>query len=139
MNAEIFVDTNILFYAITDHPDPRHVLAREKVRWLWEEPGRAAISVQVLQELHVNLVRKAGMSDSESANRVQQYLAWRVVDNDRTLLSVSFEVQTTWKLSYWDSLIVAAAWRSGASVLWTEDLQDGLQIGSLRIENPLRA
>lgn len=35
-----------------------------------------------------------------------------------------------------DSLIVAAALASGAAVLFTEDLQPGRVIGSLKIENP---
>lgn len=70
MSVEVFVDTNILYYANTVSEDPRHVRARECVRGLWAGPGRAAVSVQVLQELHVNLVRKAGLAPAQSAARV---------------------------------------------------------------------
>lgn len=45
MSAEVFVDTNLLYYALTQTPDPRHALARECIRRLWET-GRAAFSVQ---------------------------------------------------------------------------------------------
>jgi predicted nucleic acid-binding protein len=137
MNAEIFVDTNILYYANTDSADPRHGMARRRIESLWDVPGRAAVSVQVLQELHVNLVRKAGLSAQQSAQRVGHYLAWRVVDNDRTLLTVAFDVQTRWRLSFWDSLIVAAAQRSGATALWSEDLATGQRFGDLHVSNPL--
>lgn len=123
--VEVFVDTNILYYANTDSSDPRHELARQCVRELWAEPGLAAISVQVLQELHVNLVRKAGLSTADSAQRVSRYLAWRVMDNDRLLLAAAFDVQAGYHLSFWDSLIVAAAQRSGAGQLWSEDMADG--------------
>ena len=75
MSAETFVDTSVLYYAFTDSGDPRHARARERVGRLWETPGRAAVSVQVLQELHVNLVRKAGMGVADSAARVQTLLA----------------------------------------------------------------
>lgn len=137
MNAEIFVDTNILYYANTASGDPRHAVARQCVESLWSVPGRAAISVQVLQELHVNLIRKAGLSPQESAERVNLYLAWRVIDNDRTLLASAFETQVHWQLSYWDSLIVAAAQRSGAPVLWSEDMSAGQHFGSVAVVNPL--
>ena len=138
MSVEVFVDTNVLYYANTDSNDPRHALARRQVERLWDTPGQAAASVQVLQELHVHLVRKAGLSPQQSAQRVSHYLVWRVIDNDRVLLTAAFEVQTRWQLSFWDSLIVVAAQRSGASVLWSEDMADGQQFGTVRIVNPLR-
>ncbi len=59
MSVEVFVDTNLLFYANTQADDPRHERARELIGPLWSEPGKA-VSVQVLQELHVNLIRKGG-------------------------------------------------------------------------------
>ena len=139
MNVEVFVDTHLLYYANTDSPDPRHARARELVESLWGEPGKAAISVQALQELHVNLVRKGGLDPSASWRRVSDYLAWKVIGTDRPLLASAFDVQTRWKLSYWDSLIVAAAQRSGAPVLWSEDLADGRGYDDLRVLNPLSA
>ncbi|GMV02226.1 MAG: hypothetical protein AMXMBFR52_18820 [Burkholderiales bacterium] len=138
MNAEMFVDTNLLYYANTDSQDPRHVWARELVEPLWSEPGKAAISVQVLQELHVNLVRKAGLDASAAWRRVNPYLAWKVLDNDRLLLMAAIDVQMRWKLSFWDSLIVAAAQRSGAPLLWSEDLSDGQRYGDVQVVNPFR-
>ncbi len=139
MSVDVFVDTNVLYYANTDSADPRHRLARERIEPLWSEPGKAAVSVQVLQELHVNLIRKAGLAPTESAQRVSHYLAWRVIDNDRLLLATSFEVQARWQLSYWDSLIVAAAQRAGAPYLWTEDLGAGQRYGQVQAINPLRS
>lgn len=139
MSVEVFVDTNLLYYANTDSPDPRHARARQLIEPLWSEPGRAAISVQVLQELHVNLMRKGGLDPAASWRRVSDYLAWKVIDNDRLLLAAAFDVQTRWKLSYWDSLIVAAAQRSGAPLLWSEDLAEGQRYDDLRALNPLRA
>ncbi len=139
MSVEVFVDTNLLYYANTDSPDPRHARARQLIEPLWSEPGRAAVSVQVLQELHVNLMRKGGLDPAASWRRVSDYLAWKVIDNDRLLLAAAVDVQTRWKLSYWDSLIVAAAQRSGAPLLWSEDLAEGQRYDDVRAVNPLRA
>jgi predicted nucleic acid-binding protein len=137
MNAEVFVDTNILYYALTDSRDRRHGLARRRVQELWDAPGRAAVSVQVLQELHVNLLRKADLTPAQSAQRVSHFMAWRVIDNDRALLAAAFEIQSRWRLSFWDSNIVAAAQRAGAAVLWSEDLSAGQRFGNVRVVNPL--
>jgi predicted nucleic acid-binding protein len=40
------------------------------------------------------------------------------------------------KLSFWDALVVVAAARTGAAVLYTEDLNDGQEILGVRISNP---
>lgn len=94
--------------------------------------------MQVLQELHVNLVKKAGLSIADSAQRLRDYLAWKVIDNDRSLLAVALDAQSRWSLSFWDASIVAAAQRSGATVLWSEDLADGQWYDEVQVVNPLR-
>lgn len=138
MSVDVFVDTNILYYANTTSSDPRHARARDLIEPLWSEPGKAAISVQVLQELHVNLIRKGGLDPLASWHRVSDYLAWKVIDNDRMLLTSAVEVQTRWQLSFWDSLIIAAAQRSRAPLLWSEDLADGQRVDDVQILNPLQ-
>ncbi len=137
MSVEVFVDTNVLYYANTESTDPRHARARQYLEPLWEEPGHAAISVQVLQELHVNLMRKAKLTADASSARVSPYLAWHVVDNDKALLASAFDTQKRWQLSFWDSLIVTAAQRSGAPILWTEALAHQQYYGSTQVINPL--
>jgi predicted nucleic acid-binding protein len=42
------------------------------------------------------------------------------------------------KSSSWDFLIVVAAESAHCGKLWTEDLNDGQVIRSVRIENPLK-
>jgi predicted nucleic acid-binding protein len=95
-----------------------------------------AVSVQVLQETHVNLIRK-GIDLEESVRRVSRYLSWRVVENTKELFCRSLDLQRNHQLSYWDSLIVAAAQRSQATELWTEDLNLGQSFDGLTVVNPL--
>jgi predicted nucleic acid-binding protein len=45
-------------------------------------------------------------------------------------------LQSRYRLSWYDSLIVASAIQTQCQVLMTEDLQHGQQFGDLRIENP---
>jgi predicted nucleic acid-binding protein len=39
-------------------------------------------------------------------------------------------------LSFWDSLVVISAAKSGSAVLYTEDLNDGQEILGVRVTNP---
>lgn len=73
----------------------------------------------------------------ESAARVSNFLAWRVIDNDRALLQSAFDVQVRWHLSFWDSLIIAAAQRAGTATLWSEDFSTGQDYGGVLVVNPL--
>lgn len=88
--------------------------------------------------MHVNLVRK-GVAVDEFADTVRRYLAWRVVNNTKPVFRRALDVQQRWQLSFWDSTVVAAAQRAGASELWSEDLKPGQDYGGVLVVNPLGA
>ncbi len=133
---QVFIDSNILIYAQDVDAGDRHQHAKALIRDIWKSRKLPAISVQVLQETHVNLIRK-GVTTEESARRVSRYLSWRVVENTRDLFCRSLELQQGHRLSYWDAMIVAAAQRSQAIELWTEDLNPGQSFDGLTVVNPL--
>ena len=137
MNVDVFVDTNILVYAHDADAGEKHVRAKALIEGFWNNREIPSLSVQVLQELHVNLVRK-GTAVGRSAQIVERYLSWRVVDNTRHLLQQAFAEQQRWKISFWDSLIIAAARRAGVSTLWSEDLSDRQDYGGVSVTNPLK-
>jgi predicted nucleic acid-binding protein len=60
----------------------------------------------------------------------------RVVPLDAALVKAAVKTSRSAQLSYWDGLIVASAEAGGCKRLLTEDLNDGQQIGSVRVENP---
>jgi len=64
------------------------------------------------------------------------YGEWPTVQLDIALILAASKLEERHAFSFWDALIVEAARRSGAERLVTEDLQDGRQIGGVRIENP---
>lgn len=134
--VDIFIDTNVLIYAHDLDAGEKHDKASRLVRDLWDRRVVPSLSIQVLQEMHVNLIRK-GVSVDESADTVRRYLAWRVMNNTKTLLRRAFDVQQRWQLSFWDSAIVAAAQQAGASALWSEDLNAGQNYGGVVVVNPL--
>jgi predicted nucleic acid-binding protein len=55
---------------------------------------------------------------------------------DYAAIRAAVELSDQAQLSFWDALVVVAAARTGAAVLYTEDLNDGQEILGVRISNP---
>lgn len=135
MPVERFIDTNILLYAYDlDAPDKRDV-ARALLEDALRQPARYAVSVQVLQEFHVNFTRKGGSRETASL-LIEDFSRLAVIENSLALLRLGLQLQSRWQLSLWDAMILAAAQISGARELITEDLNDGQQFDRLRARNP---
>lgn len=140
MSARYFVDTNILMYAHDAAAGEKHLRAKALVEELWESRA-GVVSTQVLQELAVNLRRKAAKPLDAKTTReiVSDYLVWQVVVNSGESILEALELESRFQISFWDALIVQAAQASGAEILYSEDLSDGQAYGSVRVVNPLRA
>ena len=138
LGAEQAIDAaNVLVYAHDLNAGEKHARAKALIEGFWQRREIPCLSVQVLQELHVNLVRK-GTQVADSAQIVSRYLSWRVLDSTRRLLRRALANQQRWQLSLWDSLIITAARSAGISKLWSEDLNEGQDYDGVLVVNPLK-
>ena len=135
MPAERFLDTNILLYGYDLDSPAKRLIAQSIIEEAWLRPGRTVISVQVLQEFHVNFVRK-GNAPAEAATLVGDFSQWTVIDNTLAVFRLGIILQARWQVSLWDAMILAAARSSGAGELLTEDLNHGQDYGGIRAINP---
>jgi predicted nucleic acid-binding protein len=140
MSDRFFVDTNILMYAHDKAAGAKHERAKALVEELWRN-RTGVVSTQVLQELSVNLRKKAGRPlDAKSTREIiTDYLTWHVVVNGGESILEALDLEARFQISFWDALVVQAAHTSGAEVLYSEDLSDGQTYGAVRVINPLRA
>ena len=129
-----FVDTNIWLYAFIASQD----LSKSEIAKDLIQQGAIVISPQVINEVCVNLLKKTQVGESNIRLLINSfYSKYRVEAIDRDLLLNSSELREKWQFSFWDSLIVSSALRSGAEVLYTEDMSDGLGVENrLTITNP---
>ncbi len=139
MSGRAFVDTNVLVYAHDRGAGEKNARARELVKRLWRE-RIGVVSTQVLQELYVNVRRKASapISAPEARALVEDYLAWPLVVNDGATILQAVAIEERFGLSFWDALVVASAQEAGVEILWSEDLNDGQAYGSVVVRNPFR-
>lgn len=137
MTATVFVDTNVLVYRRDSAQGEKQARAEAWMEWLWVE-RRGRLSFQVLQEYYVTVTSKLEPGlDSESArNDVRSLLAWHPVTVDAGVVEAAWAIQDRYQLSCWDALIIAAAQVANCRFLLTEDLQEGQELGRVRVVNP---
>ncbi|HTS36314.1 MAG TPA: PIN domain-containing protein [Candidatus Solibacter sp.] len=138
MAGKFFVDTNILVYAYDRLAGMKHQRARDLTERLWKA-NAGALSTQVLQELCVSLQREVANPASLEKIReiVRTYVSWHIVVNTPESIMRALEIEERYKISFRDALIVQAAEKSGASILYSEDLATGQIFGSIQVVNPL--
>ena len=137
MKERIFVDTNILIYAHDLEAGAKHGVAVTLIEGLWEkEPG--VLSTQVLQEFYVHVTRKIlnPIPPAKARSIIENYLAWQVEINGPDTILLASEIEERYLLSFWDSLIVAAARNAKADKILTEDLKHGQRLEGILVENP---
>ena len=132
-----FVDTNVLVYsrdAAETVKQPRATSWREA---LWHaRAGR--LSAQVLNEYYITLTRKLvpALKRDEVRRQVLDLALWQPVPMSAQLLKRSWGIEDRFKISFWDSLIVAAAQTAGCLYLLTEDLAAGADFDGVTIVDP---
>lgn len=135
MSVEVFLDTNVLIYAVSSVPaeSPKKEKALELI-----EHGDFGLSAQVLQEFYVTVTAKIArpLRPDEAVELLEQLRNLPVVWTDYPLIVSGIETALRFGISYWDGAIIAAAERLGASTLYTEDLNHGQRYGSVRAVNP---
>ena len=138
MSGKCFVDTNILVYAHDRSAGVKHQRAQMLVQQLWDS-GQGALSTQVLQELCINLRRKAGnpLPVDEVRLLLRDYSTWEVVTNTPESVLKALDIEMRYRVSFWDALILEAAEEAGASILYSEDLAAGQHYGAIQVVNPL--
>jgi predicted nucleic acid-binding protein len=137
MSAPVFVDTNVLLYAADSRdPDKQRAAAAWRSE-LWRS-RRGRVSYQVLQEFYVQALRMSPKQEEAARAEVRDLFAWEPLAIDEPVLETAWDLQERFSLSFWDALIVAAAFTLECSYLLTEDLSHGQVLDGVRIVNPFR-
>jgi predicted nucleic acid-binding protein len=139
MSAE-FCDTNVFVYAYDVSAGAKRDQARHLLERLWAS-GDGVVSVQVLQELYVTLTRKVTppLAPPEARALVQDITTWQVVEPGRHDVLAAIDAAQRWRISFWDAMILTAASRAGAAIVWSEDLSDHQTYDGTLVRNPFRS
>jgi len=138
MSARFFLDTNIFVYTFDTKAPAKAKRAARLIRQA-ADTGEGVVSYQVVQEFFNVAFRR--FSRPMNVAEAEQYLitVFRpllAIHSSAALYLEALRVSGKYRLSWYDSLIVAAALQAQCGMLYSEDLQHGQELEGLRIENP---
>lgn len=138
MPDKVFLDTNIFVYSFDSRASRKQHQAQDLIATALDT-HQGVISTQVIQEF----LNVASTKFTHSLNRAdcQRYLDAVLaplceVYPSLPLYQQALDLREESGYGFYDCLIVAAALHSSCDILYSEDLQHGRSIHSLRIMNP---
>jgi predicted nucleic acid-binding protein len=139
MNAEVFIDTNVFLYAVSDRPEEqpktaraRHLLLNEN--WSW--------SVQVAGEFFSTATspkRQFQLAIDRAVEYLQTWLTFPTASITPSTVQRALEIRQRFQVNYWDATVIAAALELGCHTLYTEDLNHGQNYNGVKVVNPFLA
>lgn len=140
MSARFFLDTNVFVYSFERTEPAKASRAAELIRD-GLETRKGIVSYQVVQEFFNVAFRR--FLKPMSAFAAEEYLGTvfrplLAVHSSPALFVSALQLHHRHHLSWYDSLVVAAALEANCETLYSEDLQDGRRFDALTITNPFR-
>jgi predicted nucleic acid-binding protein len=135
MSDRVFLDTNILIYAQDSNFPDKQGKSREIIEQL-ADSGNGVISTQVMQEFFVAATRKLGVDPLVVKGILKTFAVFEIVQISPSLIQEAIDCSILDQLSFWDSLVLAAAASAGCSTVFTEDLNSSQAILGVKVQNP---
>ena len=138
MSIDAFIDSNIFVYLFdSTNPDKRY--QAEKLIADALQMGNTCISYQVVQEI-LNVIttklRVNATAEQASTFLIDALIPLWKINPTRELYLRSLSIQSRYRYSFYDSLIITAALEADCKTLYSEDMQHGQRIEQLIIKNP---
>lgn len=131
-------DSNLLVYSV-DRRDP---VKQRRARQFLERaaPGDCVLALQALAEFFHVVTRKCGAAPEEAGPIVDQFLlSYRTVASSSDSLRVAVRAVVDHRIAFWDAMLWSTLQAAGCEILFTEDFQDGRELGGVRFVNPFLA
>lgn len=136
MTGRLFVDTNILIYAL----DPSEAEKRQVSADLLRETIRTrtlTLSPQSLNECYRVLTQRRKLMPVDQARAYIRTLApWAIAPLDAKTTEQAFAIQDETGAGWWDSLMLTSAVQAQCRLFVSEGLQHGRVVSGMRIANP---
>lgn len=131
-----FPDTNIWIYGfLSDQDFRKHLISKEIT-----SRDDVLVSQQVVAEVCNALIRKGKVPESRIRKIISEFKEnYHLFALDTENYIEASLLRERYNFSHWDSLLIVAALELGATIFYSEDMQDGLVVnGALTIRNPFK-
>lgn len=135
-----FFDTNVLVYALDQSDFRKKNLAIDCFANALQR-DTITLSTQVLHEFYNITTRKLrpALTAAQAQTYVKELCAFDVIGSTAAAIMTAIDIEQRYQMQWWDALILEAALRAKAEILYTEDLQHGQRFGTLTVMNPFLA
>jgi predicted nucleic acid-binding protein len=132
----VFIDSNVWIYALIASQDSTKSSIAQTL--LHANQNEITLCSQVILEVCVNILRKGYFTEPQIRKFIENsYQDFTVIDVSAAILISASQLRSDYAFSYFDSIIVATALAANATILYSEDMQNGLVVdGRLTIVNP---
>jgi predicted nucleic acid-binding protein len=133
--SKVFLDTNLIVYANDARDLEKQARAIELVSRAMAD-GTGVISTQVMQEYAVTATAKLHQDPDAVLRQLLLLESLEVVQVSPPMVRRSLELQSRYRIDFWDASILAAAEFARCELLWSEDLNPGQLYATVKVENP---
>jgi predicted nucleic acid-binding protein len=136
MSAEVFIDTNVFLYSLSNNPEEQLKAERARQLLLNENWGW---SVQVAGEFYhiaTSHRRQFRLSPSLAKQYVETWLNFPTTPVTASTVRDALQLAARFKISYWDAAIIAAARELGCHKIYSEDLSHDQDYDGVVVSNP---
>ena len=136
--TQYFIDSNIWLYRFIVNTNDANSIKKQQIATSITSQENLLVSTQVINEVCANLIRKAGFDNSQIQTLIKEFAeGCEILPLSIETIQYAAKLRNNYSLSFWDSLIIASAILGKASILYSEDMQNGLIINNtLQIVNP---
>jgi predicted nucleic acid-binding protein len=138
MSARFFLDSNIFIYSFDVASPAKAQRSLELIREA-ATTRQGIVSFQVVQEFFHFALRR--ITPPMTVPDAREYLSTvfrplLIAHSSEGLYAHALHLHGRFRLSWYDSLIVASAMDAECRILYSEDLQHGQTFGELKVRNP---
>jgi len=129
------LDSNVIIYAEGLNDEWRRDRAADLLEAI--DVSDVVIPLQAAGEVLLALVSRAGIARAVAMRRIRRWVEeYRTQETDIAVFTGAMEIVEHHSLRIWDSIILSAAQEGGASILLSEDMQDGFKWRGVTVVNP---
>ena len=134
----VLFDTNVLVYAAMEQDLRKRKIAADALS-VAQRDGTGAVSLQILREFANVLYKKSDIPVARIRAIVTGFAkSIPCVIDAPEMMERGMEIKARYGIQFYDALVVAAAEAAGCETIYSEDMADGAEYGSVRVENPFR-
>ena len=133
VKGNVFIDSNILIYCYSNDEAEKRKIACDII-----SENETFISSQVLQEFINTITKKFKFSYADALKGAEECCRNNNTHiNTQQTIFYACQIAGRYNLSFYDSLIIAAAIEAGCKIVYSEDMQHNQMIDNkVRVLNP---